>query len=96
MTRLLIVLSLLTVSACTPTKLVTRTQTIEVPVLRYVPLRADWIANVPAPPKPAMRCIWEGSPTLCLQDLADWRAEYDAALSQANADKAAIRKVQPK
>lgn len=100
MTRLLIALIVLTVSGCNQARLVTRTETIDVPILRYVPLKPEWTAETPVPATPSLDCVWtdDGAarPTICVEALTEWRKALSEALDSANADKAAIRSVQPK
>lgn len=100
MIRLLVVLTVLIVSGCQQSRLVTRTETIEVPHLRYVPLKTEWTADTPVPATPPLNCIWTDAglvrPTICIEALTEWRKALSEALDSANADKAAIRAVQPK
>lgn len=89
------ILIALLLAGCTPA-MVTRTEMVEVEALKYVPLPAHLTTATRHPTMPTERCVWEGAPTLCLSDLADWIADWRQALDEANADKAAIREAQPK
>lgn len=99
MKALMLVLAI-TLAACTPARLVTRTQTIQVPVLKYVPVPLTLTAETAPPIKPEARCTWVASPldpvpTLCVDALTAWRLAYADALASCNADKAAIRALKP-
>lgn len=87
------ILVLLLISACGPTRVVTRTQTVEISRLRYVPLPARLTAPTAAPTaEPG--CLWQSAPTLCVGELAERCALLDEALASCNADKAAISDLQ--
>lgn len=83
----LLSLCLLVCSACSTQRLArpdpTRTQTISVPVLQFVPVPAELTAATPAPPRPGAT----------YQAMTDWIVDWAASLHQCNADKAAVARL---
>ncbi|OJY94230.1 MAG: hypothetical protein BGP24_14680 [Lysobacterales bacterium 69-70] len=85
LTAALLSLCLALCSACSTTQRLarpdpTRTRTISVPVLQFVPVPAELTAATPAPPRPGAT----------YQAMTDWIVSWAASLQQCNADKAAI------
>lgn len=91
LTAALLSLCLLACSACSTTQRLarpdpTRTQTVSVPVLQFVPVPAELTAATPAPPRPGST----------YQAMTDWIVGWAASLQQCNADKASISSIRTK
>lgn len=71
-----------------------RPQTIEVPVTRYVPVPDQYTAPLAVPPMPAMACTFAGQPAVCVLDALATIPLWRAVVEQANADRAAVGKLQ--
>jgi len=89
----LLVLILL-LAACGQAKLVTRTETIEVPHKQFVPMPAELTAPVPSPVAPSRACVTAGKTTHCNGQLVLLLDLYELALGAANDQLAGIRKLQ--
>lgn len=101
MTRWLVLCIAIGLAGCQQARMVTRTETVEVKVEKYVPLKPEWTADTPVPTEPQRACVWTNedgttTPTICIGPLTDLLDAFRAALKSANDDKAAIRRVQPK
>lgn len=92
--KLLIILCALAMTSCGPTKIVTRTQTVEIPRLKYVPVPANLTAPTIADTIIG-DCLWKTLPTLCVGQLAERCDLLEAAVESCNADKATIQALQP-
>lgn len=89
-TAMLAILALL--SACTP-KVVTRTDTVKVPVYTQVKVPAELTDPISAPlPIPA--CEKDGKPVYCNGQLIQIIDSLREALERANADRATIKATQ--
>jgi hypothetical protein len=99
--KIVAVLAALALSACTADSVAVRTETVTVYRTRYVTLKPEWIAPTAVPAAAPRRCTWldaetgAATPTACLGDLTEACSATAAALESCNADKAAIRAVQP-
>jgi len=91
--RILALLCVL-LAACGPTRIVTRTETIEIPRLEYVPIPTRLVEPTLVEPTPP-DCVWQTLPTLCVGQLAERCALLGDALESCNADKASIQSLQP-
>lgn len=88
----LMLTSLVACRAC-PTKVEIREVKVEV----TVPLDPKLTRQEPKPARPAAACKdLAGRPTICNSALAEWLAEYDAAMDKINGRMADILKLQPK
>lgn len=62
---------------------------------RYLAVPGDWTVPTPEPPPPVPLCVHPDGPVLCETQLALWLRETQGALTQCNADKAAIALLPP-
>lgn len=85
---------MLSLTACSPGRVVTRTEVVEVPRRQYVPMPAELTADVQAPAKPAPQCVESGKPTLCNSQLMDWIDDLRAAIGISSDRLRAIRELQ--
>lgn len=82
-------------AACGPTRIVTRTETVEIPRLKYVPLPTRLTAPTTVEPT-SPDCLWKTAPTLCVGQLAERCSLLEDAVESCNADKASIQALQPR
>jgi hypothetical protein len=73
-------------------------QIVRVPgATRYIPVPDDLTEPTPAPADPVPMCVGADRwPVLCETQIALWLLAWRVALDLANADKLAIRQLQPK
>ena len=71
-----------------------RPQTVEVPVTRYVSVPREYTAPLAEPTTPGMFCTWSGQPAVCVLDALATIPLWRAVVEKANADRAAVGKLQ--
>lgn len=71
-----------------------RPQIVEVPVTHYVPVPDQYTAPLAEPAAPGMFCTWSGQPAVCVLDALATIPLWRAVVEKANADRAAVGKLQ--
>lgn len=70
---------------------VTRVQTVEVPVIAYRPIPAELTAPIPKPPRPPLLCELDGRAVMCVLDALATIPAWDAAVELCNEDRRKTR-----
>ena len=70
---------------------VTRVQTIEVPVIAYRPIPAALTSPIVKPPRPPLLCELDGASVMCALDVIATIPSWDAAVDLCNADRLKLR-----
>lgn len=71
-----------------PQPVITRTETVMVPVPAYKPLPHELTAPIPMPPRPLLNCAdGKGWPAICVPDALATIPAYQAAIGQCNDDR---------
>lgn len=82
---------MLALTACSIPRVVTRTKTMNVPVIQPRTVPPPYLAATPVPPRPPRACLSDGAPRYCNRQLVDLLDAAEHALGECNADKAAGR-----
>jgi hypothetical protein len=90
---LLALFALLSLSACSEKKVVTRPEIIEVAKVTYGPMPSELTNELPEPAVPPKLCTQKGEPAWCLVDAINWIEDWRALHKTANADRATVAKI---